>query len=143
QHCSLPSIQAMRLRCTSWVAESLALLRHRCSRIIRTRIFRRVRSHSGEQPREAAARELHEETGLSVTVGRKLWQKTFTLELPQGLVNQHEEYFLVRSPDVTPRLYNSSSESIREHRWWSLAELQSTSEVIYPECLARDLQALL
>src|SRR5438094_3464776 len=41
----------------------------------------------GEQPRDAAIRELREETGLSAKVGRRLWRKAFTFELPQGLVN--------------------------------------------------------
>ena len=97
---------------------------------------------AGEQPRDAAIRELAEETGLSAEVGRKLWQKTFTFELPQGFVEQREEYFLVRSPEVSPPVQNFSSEPIREHRCWTLTELQSTSDVIYPQGLAADLQAL-
>ena len=97
----------------------------------------------GEGPREAAMRELLEETGLSVTVGRELWRKNFRFELPQGWVDQEERYFLVRLAEVSPQVHNSSSEAITEHRWWSLAELQSTTEVIYPDGLASDLEALL
>jgi hypothetical protein len=59
------------------------------------------------------------------------------------VVDQEEQYFLVRVAEATPRLHDSSSEAISEHRWWSLGELRSTSEVIYPEGLASELELLL
>src|SRR5712692_4330749 len=87
----------------------------------------------GEQPRDAAIRELREETGLSTTVGRKLWQKTLRFELPQGFVVQGEQYFLGPFAAISPNFPYSSSEAISEHRWWPIGELQSTTERIYPE----------
>ena len=97
----------------------------------------------GEEPRAAAIRELLEETGLSAPVGRELWRRTFRFELPQGWVDQEEQYFLVRLAEVSPHVHNSSSEAITEHRWWRLAELQSTPEIIYPDGLAAELEVLL
>src|SRR5262245_45353588 len=75
---------------------------------------------NGERAEDTAIRELREETGLSSELQRSLWEKSFTFELPEGFVNQHEEYFLVRLSEVSPAVKNSSSEAICEHRWWSL-----------------------
>ncbi|HVT38191.1 MAG TPA: NUDIX domain-containing protein [Gemmatimonadaceae bacterium] len=90
----------------------------------------------GETPRQAAFRELLEETGLRVDVGRELWERQFSLELDGRQVNQHERYFLVRVDAVQPTVSNSSPEPIREHRWWPPAALRTTREVVYPENLA-------
>jgi 8-oxo-dGTP pyrophosphatase MutT (NUDIX family) len=96
-----------------------------------------------ESPRAAARRELEEETGLSAEIGRELWVRRFELEMPSGRVRQSEQYFLVELPTVTPPVHNSTPEAIREHRWWSLAALRATTEVVYPEGLTDSLAEVL
>ena len=93
----------------------------------------------GESSREAAVRELHEETGLRVPVGRSLWTRRASFELPQGWVDQEEQFFLVQLDEIAPLVRNSSAEAILEHRWWRRSELERTGEIIYPEGLAASL----
>lgn len=91
---------------------------------------------AGETHRAAAARELREETGLNAEIGSELWRRDLELELPQGMVNQQERYFLVNLAAFAPAVRNTSSEPIQEHRWWTLSDLRATTEVVYPEGLA-------
>jgi len=97
----------------------------------------------GESHRAAAARELLEETGLTAVIGPELWERRFDLTLVQGPVHQVERYYLVRLDEIAPPVLNSSTEAIREHRWWSLTDLEATREVIYPEDFASSLATIL
>jgi len=89
----------------------------------------------------AARRELFEETGIKVdAVGRQIARREFVLQLPDGeYVMADERFFVVRITDETlskDHWTELEAEVMAEHRWWSLEEIASTDETIFPEDLA-------
>lgn len=100
----------------------------------------------GEDFRQAAGRELREETGIAAPVGEPLHRRRVHFSTATGeRVKADERYFLVRVPD---RSVDASGQSplearhMAEHRWWSLEELADTSDKIFPEDLAALIEAL-
>lgn len=91
---------------------------------------------------DGAVRELAEETGWTdVAVGTDvLSDRTFTMDYMGELVRQHEQLFLARVDEPERALGQVSamhvSDGIRAWRWWDLAELDATSEAVWPEGLA-------
>jgi len=104
----------------------------------------------GEHPREAAAREAFEETGIEVTIAadaepvlttRRDWSW-------HGVeYDQIDHFFLVRVPDglpVQPRaLTEIERETLLGSRWWTIAELTATQEILLPPDLGAVLGRLL
>ena len=102
---------------------------------------------AGESFADAARRELFEETGiLRGAIGQEVAEREFVLQLPDGeYVMAEERFFLVRIA------YQSLSrdhwtpieiEVMTEHRWWSVEELTSTSEAVFPETLVTILASI-
>ena len=87
---------------------------------------------------EGAARELYEETGLLVPadqLGTAVHQERSEFDFAGTTYHQSSQFFLHRVDrhEVdTSRFEELEASSIVEHRWWSLAELRSTTDRIYP-----------
>jgi 8-oxo-dGTP pyrophosphatase MutT (NUDIX family) len=97
---------------------------------------------------EGARRELAEETGWTdVPLGGEVHRRTLTMEYADEIVRQHERFFLGRAGAVRRELGEvaamHTSDGIAAWRWWTLAELDATDEVIWPPGLAGLIRGLL
>jgi 8-oxo-dGTP pyrophosphatase MutT (NUDIX family) len=97
--------------------------------------------NDGEDYLAGARRELAEETGWTdVAVGREVLERTLTMEYDGEMIQQHERLFLARVADARRPLGEVAamhdSDGIAAWRWWTLADMESTGEVIWPSGLA-------
>ncbi|UPM44474.1 NUDIX hydrolase [Halocatena salina] len=84
----------------------------------------------GEPPAEAAARELHEETGLDITPSTLTLITGYAAAAPQGWYNAGYTY-AVQFEDVSgePTAGGDASDA----RFWSLNELRGSEQELRPE----------
>ena len=102
---------------------------------------------SGEDASAAAVREVFEETGLRVSdPGPAIMIRRFAWEFEGSAYDQEETYFFVRTDEFEPVATGWSDTeraTMAGKRWWSIEELRTTNEAVYPEGLADLLQELL
>jgi 8-oxo-dGTP pyrophosphatase MutT (NUDIX family) len=102
-----------------------------------------------EDPAVGAARELFEETGLRLGIDDftgPVYEQIVEFPLDGRQYRQSEGFYVARcdSWDVDTSGFTALElRSVDGHRWWSLPELRSTSERIYPACLPDLLAGLL
>lgn len=103
---------------------------------------------AGESTAAAARREAFEEAGfaLGADLGPVVARRRARFEFEGRWYDQREDYYLVRvsseavSTDGWTRV---EQRVVSGYRWWSLAELQSSPEAVYPEGLHELLAKLL
>lgn len=101
-----------------------------------------------ESIEKAIQRELCEETGLKdAMLGPVIWTRREEFPWAGRKLDQREKFVLVRTPAFEPcpqlGVEGLAAEHVHEVRWWTLAELEATSAVVYPTRLAPLLRGLL
>ena len=97
----------------------------------------------GETFEGAARREVHEETGLAVTVGPCVWHRCHQHIWNGQNADQFEKFFVARVPSQSGILGKNPDSFITEYRWWSLEEIAASGEDFAPRKAAQLLPPIL
>jgi 8-oxo-dGTP pyrophosphatase MutT (NUDIX family) len=96
---------------------------------------------AGEDHRAAALREVAEETGWTdVELRGEVMRREFDMEYSGRIVRQRERLYLARTGHSCRAISGveamHAADGIAAWRWWTLAELDSTTEQVWPPGLA-------
>ena len=103
----------------------------------------------GERYKEAALRELREETGLTdVELGPWVWSRRRTYTWEHRRYEARERFYLLRVPEFTVSsggLDRWEALYMSEHRWWSVDDIQAATgrETFAPRELGQLLPSLI
>ncbi|NIX77092.1 NUDIX hydrolase [Microvirga terricola] len=96
----------------------------------------------GESFIDAARRELAEETGFKTDIIEPhVAEREFILQFSDGEhVIAEERFFVARTADNALSTESWTAEEVEvmaDHRWWTLHELRTTAETVFPENMAK------
>jgi 8-oxo-dGTP diphosphatase len=94
----------------------------------------------------AAIRELKEETGLIIeSISDCIFKQSLELNFGPELIKSDERFFFARIPGrPSPTFANAyTTENIVNVRWWSLPEIEASSETFFPIGLAKLMREIL
>ena len=97
--------------------------------------------NQGEDFRAGALRELAEETGWTdIPLLDEVLRRELTMEYGGRLVRQRERLYLARTTEPRREIRGveamHASDHIAAWRWWTLDELDNTTETVWPRGLA-------
>ena len=99
----------------------------------------------GESVEEALRRELREEAGLvEFELGPSVWTRRHSFMWNGRELDQRETFLIVRAEAFAPRpSVDLAAEFVHELRWWTLNEIERSSEQFAPRELGTRLRQLL
>src|ERR1700691_1345779 len=100
---------------------------------------------SGETFEQAARREAREELGLIGCTEERLWERITEFVYIDRPAHQHEWFFMIQGglPTISSEVETGhGQEGILEMRWWTITEIESTGEPVFPEELASELKKI-
>lgn len=93
----------------------------------------------GEDEASAFERELREELGIEVSgTGALVWKRHHSFRWRGRQLSQHESFYLLELEKFSPVLTDEVEAEVFEgFRWWTLEEVECSSEQIAPKSLSK------